>query len=205
MITMILGGLWHGASWTFVLWGTLHGIYLVIYHAWSTIAWRWRLTSYAATAAATAAAWTLTFAAVVVAWVVFRASNVSSAVAILKGMAGFNGVVLPEGLVSVVPGLANVLTAFGAELKSADVLALGGSHFLGEPKELVVLAIMAVIVLPMPNTQELLHRYAPVLEWRPAAGAGFGLNAGTGVLCGILFWLCLMSLDRRTEFLYFQF
>lgn len=205
MVTMILGGLWHGASWTFVLWGTLHGIYLVIYHAWSTIPWRCRAKSYGAAAAAKAAAWTLTFCAVVVAWVVFRASNPSSAVAILKGMAGFNGVILPETVVSVVPGLAKALLALGAELKSADVLALGGSHFLGEPRELVVLTILAILILPMPNTQELMARYTPVLESGPLSSGWYGLNAGTGVLCGILFWLCLMSLDRRTEFLYFQF
>ena len=34
MITMLLGGLWHGAGWTFVIWGGLHGIFLVINHAW---------------------------------------------------------------------------------------------------------------------------------------------------------------------------
>src|SRR5437016_12464491 len=34
MITMLLGGLWHGASWTFVVWGGLHGIYLALNHAW---------------------------------------------------------------------------------------------------------------------------------------------------------------------------
>ena len=35
MITMLLGGLWHGAAWTFVVWGALHGVYLCINHAWN--------------------------------------------------------------------------------------------------------------------------------------------------------------------------
>ena len=35
MITMLLGGLWHGAAWTFVVWGALHGAYLCINHAWN--------------------------------------------------------------------------------------------------------------------------------------------------------------------------
>src|SRR5690606_424877 len=41
LVTMLLGGLWHGAGWTFVAWGALHGVYLVVNHAW--IALRARL------------------------------------------------------------------------------------------------------------------------------------------------------------------
>src|SRR5665213_682079 len=75
MITMALGGLWHGAAWTFVIWGVLHGLYLSINHAWN---------SYGATikgryaAAANLVAFILTFLSVVVAWVVFRADSVAS-------------------------------------------------------------------------------------------------------------------------------
>ncbi len=80
MITMLLGGLWHGASWTFVAWGGLHGVYLVINHLWR------RATSGAAAQAhapaassllGTVSSWTLTFVAVVVAWVLFRAETLS--------------------------------------------------------------------------------------------------------------------------------
>ena len=39
-IVMALGGLWHGASWTFVFWGCLHGAYLVVNHAWRAM-WPW--------------------------------------------------------------------------------------------------------------------------------------------------------------------
>ena len=37
MVTMALGGLWHGAAWTFVVWGALHGLYLCINHAWNNL------------------------------------------------------------------------------------------------------------------------------------------------------------------------
>ena len=40
LITMLLGGLWHGANWTFIVWGVLHGIYLMINHAWLAVAAR---------------------------------------------------------------------------------------------------------------------------------------------------------------------
>jgi D-alanyl-lipoteichoic acid acyltransferase DltB (MBOAT superfamily) len=84
MITMVLGGLWHGAAWTFVAWGALHGAYLCINHAWNNygpaVAPRFaRL--------ANIAAFILTFLSVVVAWVFFRADSMSSAIYVLSKMA----------------------------------------------------------------------------------------------------------------------
>ena len=84
MITMLLGGLWHGAAWTFVAWGALHGVYLCINHAWSNYAPKApprfaRLTDIAGAA--------LTFLAVVVAWVFFRAPDMATALAVLSKMA----------------------------------------------------------------------------------------------------------------------
>jgi alginate O-acetyltransferase complex protein AlgI len=84
MVTMALGGLWHGAAWTFVIWGVLHGLYLCINHVWNNygpaIAPRFERP-------ARLAAFALTFLSVVVAWVFFRAENVSSALSILAKMA----------------------------------------------------------------------------------------------------------------------
>ena len=84
MITMVLGGLWHGAAWTFIAWGALHGAYLCINHAWNNygpaVAPRFaRL--------ANIAAFILTFLSVVVAWVFFRADSMSSAIYVLSKMA----------------------------------------------------------------------------------------------------------------------
>src|SRR3954452_22033857 len=83
MITMLLGGLWHGAAWTFVVWGALHGAYLCINHAWNNygpkIAPRFAR-------AADAAGLILTFLAVVVAWVFFRAENIEWALYLLAKM-----------------------------------------------------------------------------------------------------------------------
>ena len=84
MITMLLGGLWHGAAWTFFAWGALHGVYLCINHAWNNygpaVAPRFaRLINLAA--------FILTFLSVVVAWVFFRADSLSSALFVLSKMA----------------------------------------------------------------------------------------------------------------------
>jgi hypothetical protein len=86
MVTMVLGGLWHGANWTFVVWGTLHGAYLVVNHGWR--AWRGPR---APTRAGRIASTAFTFVAVVVAWVFFRAESVQTAASILGSMAGMNG------------------------------------------------------------------------------------------------------------------
>jgi alginate O-acetyltransferase complex protein AlgI len=94
MVTMLLGGLWHGAAWTFVVWGALHGAYLCVNHAWSNygpaVAPRFaRL--------ANAAAFVLTFVAVVVAWVFFRADTISSAMFVLSRMADPSNIVFGRG------------------------------------------------------------------------------------------------------------
>jgi alginate O-acetyltransferase complex protein AlgI len=94
MITMLLGGLWHGAAWTFVVWGALHGAYLCVNHAWSNygpaVAPRFAR-------AANVAAFVLTFVSVVVAWVFFRADSISSATFVLSRMADPTNIVFGRG------------------------------------------------------------------------------------------------------------
>ena len=81
LLTMFLGGIWHGAGWTFVIWGTYHGVLLVLQRAWTQ---RFRPLP-------VAAARPLTFLAVVVGWVFFRAPSVDRALSILSSMAGLHG------------------------------------------------------------------------------------------------------------------
>jgi alginate O-acetyltransferase complex protein AlgI len=92
MITMLLGGLWHGAGWTFVIWGGLHGVYLVVNHAWRGVRARWPGRIRVPPALGRWSARLLTFFAVVLAWVFFRAETLPAAKAILEGMAGLNGI-----------------------------------------------------------------------------------------------------------------
>ncbi|NNM52245.1 MAG: MBOAT family protein [Pseudomonadales bacterium] len=84
LLTMLLGGLWHGAGWTFVIWGALHGIYLMINHGWRHL---WM--KYSGVPAArwlNLAGGLLTFTAVVIAWVFFRADNIPSALVLVSSM-----------------------------------------------------------------------------------------------------------------------
>jgi D-alanyl-lipoteichoic acid acyltransferase DltB (MBOAT superfamily) len=87
MITMVLGGLWHGAGWGFILWGALHGLFLVFNHLWRSLR-----PAQEASALGHAASVLLTFLVVVIAWIPFRAHSLHGAVHDLRGMAGLNGV-----------------------------------------------------------------------------------------------------------------
>lgn len=76
MATFVLGGLWHGASWMFVIWGVLHGVALVVHRAWSDLGFK--MPKYLA--------WFLLFIFINTTWVFFRASTLEQALNILKGM-----------------------------------------------------------------------------------------------------------------------
>ena len=85
-LTMLLGGLWHGAGWTFIAWGALHGAYLALNHAWRRLA-----SGREAGSAGRLLGGGLTFLSVVAAWVLFRAADLASAGRVLRGMAGLSG------------------------------------------------------------------------------------------------------------------
>ena len=81
-LTMLLGGLWHGANYTFVIWGGMHGLYLLVAHIWERRA-PWRLPPFFARA--------LTLAAVLIAWAPFRADSAGEAGVMMAGMIGLKG------------------------------------------------------------------------------------------------------------------
>jgi len=98
-ITMVLGGLWHGASWSFVLWGALHGAYLMFNHGFramtESLGWRGALD---ASRGFAVLAWALTFLCVVVAWVFFRAVTHEGALLVIQGMFGIGTETRDAGL-----------------------------------------------------------------------------------------------------------
>jgi D-alanyl-lipoteichoic acid acyltransferase DltB (MBOAT superfamily) len=80
LLTFIIGGIWHGAGWTFVFWGFLHGMALVIHRVWQRMGMRMP----------TVLAWFVTFNFINIAWVFFRAKDWESAMKVLNGMFGFS-------------------------------------------------------------------------------------------------------------------
>jgi alginate O-acetyltransferase complex protein AlgI len=142
MTTMLLGGLWHGAGWTFVFWGFLHGFYLVVNHAWNWLCERTRVPSGVRDSTAyRALGWTLTMTAVVVGWVFFRAESFAAARAVVAGMAGLNGAALPSQFVNIIPGLKQ----FVASLGNVPFLADGTVMGLIEMSVLLMLAGLIVV------------------------------------------------------------
>jgi alginate O-acetyltransferase complex protein AlgI len=105
MATMLLGGLWHGASWTFVVWGGLHGLYLAAERAL-----RSRFSGYVPGPLALFALGLLTFALINITWVFFRAHGFEQAWIVLRGMFGGNADAKPIlttahlGLVALIVG-----------------------------------------------------------------------------------------------------
>jgi alginate O-acetyltransferase complex protein AlgI len=192
MATMLLGGLWHGAGWNFVIWGGLHGIYLIINHAWRTY-FKFAPTNNFYRITATA----VTFVAVVVAWVPFRAKNIGSTIIMLKSMAGFNGISLPKSLA------CHLNATLCKYISFSDIITVTTFQIY----EMVIwIGFGLAIVWCLPNSQEWLAKYSPALQevcassriaWKP--------RALYGVIIGLMFIVTIMHINRVSEFLYFQF
>ena len=99
LITMLLAGLWHGAGWTFIFWGGLHGVYICINHLWRK----------AGKSLPKPAGWLVTFLAVNIAWVFFRAENFENAFAVLSAMMGMTA----AGELTAVFNWREILRVFG--------------------------------------------------------------------------------------------
>lgn len=87
LITFLLGGLWHGATWMFVIWGALHGCALVIHRLWSGLQ----------RPLPKPLAWLLTFVFVNITWVFFRANSLEDAARVLQGMVSFESIFALSG------------------------------------------------------------------------------------------------------------
>ena len=201
LLTMLLGGLWHGAGWTYVIWGGLHGCFLIVNHGWQALrgSLGWQPRSTWLTRGMSIA---VTFTSVLVGWVFFRAASISAATVMLSGMAGQNGVVLPAGWKGhLAQPLADALTRSGVVFDSMI--------FDGVLQIAWTAALLAVAWF-WPNTQELMRMYEPALDtgarpdapgrmpaWRPTTAWALAV--------AILGVASLASLDRVTQFLYFQF
>jgi len=151
MIVMLLGGLWHGAGWNFVIWGGLHGLYLALNHGWRNLTGapnRSRVGLFVGR--------TLTFLAVVVSWVFFRAEGWPEAVNILVGMFGGNGMTLPHEMLEGSGWFGDLLAHLGVQAGQVNALENGAIGWI---------CLLWAIVWFAPNTQELMARYQPTLDF----------------------------------------
>jgi len=135
-ITMFLGGLWHGAAWTFVAWGLYHGLLLAVHALWKALARGFAMPWLLAVA--------ITFVAVHLGWVLFRAPSFERAGEIYAGMFGMNGVkaLLDLGVVSQTFGRLPRVIDIAGGVEGSFYLVLG-----------LLLAFLA------PNAQSLPRRF----------------------------------------------
>ena len=197
MITMVIGGLWHGASWTFVLWGGLHGIYLIINHLWRTLFKNsnFKLNPFFS--------WMITFLAIVLSWVPFRSESFSSSYSMLNSMIGANGISLPVTF-------KNILTNYGLTY-SENIIIFQGMFFNGVfGNQLVGIGLIIIsffIVTMFHNTGELISnnfltkkpkvRLINLYKWQP--------TRLWSIFVSVLLIFSILHLSNNSEFLYFQF
>lgn len=144
MLTMIIGGLWHGAGWTFLLWGALHGLYLITDHAW-----RGLTGPPGSGGAARILSHSITLLSVVFAWVLFRAPNFGTAERVYFGMAGRNGAVLPDEILQFLPPLRHI---FGSTAYLSDV---ADRSIMGTMVTFTMLALGMFLVLRLPSVHKM--------------------------------------------------
>ncbi len=197
--TMLLGGLWHGASWTFVIWGGLHGIYLVVNHAWR--AFRSKLGIREGGRLMRPFFIALTFLAVVVSWVFFRADSYSSAISMLAGMFGLNGLSLSESV------WQSVYATHPQWLDGAVMNGLAPLSKINPDRALILIIVGLMIVWLTPNVGQMMRHFRPVIDDAEIESSRlrWRFNAGYAWLAGLAFILSVSFLSRVRDFLYFQF
>lgn len=195
MTTMLLGGLWHGAGWTFVAWGGLHGAFLVINHLWRLF--REKILSHdleRASLKGAIAGRSITFLAVVIGWVFFRAESFDGAWTILIGMAGQSGIVAPR--------------MWDSEIGA--VLASGGMSYAWLPlldtiQPVLWLFVLACIALLLPNSIQIMERLEGRLD-RENIHSRNRQNIYIGATFYLAVIIVFLNMSRTvSEFLYFDF
>jgi alginate O-acetyltransferase complex protein AlgI len=203
LLTMLISGVWHGAGWLFIIWGLLHGVYLVINHAWRVMV-RKRVTDPARYARIMRpVGFVLTFISVAAAMVVFRSMTGAGALDVLSGMVGLNGIAVPRGLVEPL-GLVDVAQRFFA------IDDGGATEFILTNAWIFALFLIATL---LPNSLQILARYEPALDvgqrpahtpklagllrWQPTVAWAFAVGVAAAA--------AILRLSAESEFLYWQF
>lgn len=175
IVTFLLGGLWHGATWMFVIWGALHGLALAVHRLWKRFG----------RPLPRPAAWALTFLFVNVAWVFFRAKTLEDAKRVLAGMVDVGSLFAASG---PVPPTADLAWAGRAADPMLAVLPAG---VIGHLPALLAFAV-AFVLISRRNSMELLQQ---------PLGTARMLQAAAIFAVAMYFMFAATS----TVFLYFNF
>jgi alginate O-acetyltransferase complex protein AlgI len=175
-ITFLIAGLWHGASWMFIIFGLLHGAGLIINQYWKKY---WKKKS--KININKQLSWFITFNYINITFVFFRANDWTDAKKVLGGMFDLKNIILPKMLESKLPFLNNYGIEFGVWARNIN----------GGMLTIVWIIIGFAIILLFRNSMEKLY--------------SFEMNYKTVFFSSIFFIISVLSLSRVTEFLYFNF
>jgi D-alanyl-lipoteichoic acid acyltransferase DltB (MBOAT superfamily) len=204
IFTMFLSGIWHGAGYLFILWGTLHGMYIAINHAWRLVGPGLWASKERYERFMRPTGWLITFTSVTITMILFRATSVEAAAELLKGIFGLNGISLPTEILER-SGLQNVL----GSIVSASVTQ-SATEFVLASAWIIMLLLIALL---LPNSIRMMARYEPVLGVKQ-------LTPDSGWFARVLAWnptipwaiamsalaaAAIMRLGGESEFLYWQF
>jgi alginate O-acetyltransferase complex protein AlgI len=195
--TMVLGGLWHGANWTFIAWGAFHGVLLVVNHLWRQLCGTAKKSLIGSLLG-----WALTFGAFAVGMTMFRSPDIQTAGRLLKAMAGF-GHAQPGSPLMV----ESDFWAIDHEYVSEAFLRTWLGSYWSLVGTLLTTVLLAVALF-LPDTMEVVdyregeprsnwRQQRRFLVWRPTASWAVALFA--------LFAVVFVNLNKFTEFLYYQF
>lgn len=177
LITMVLGGAWHGAGWTFLIWGASHGALLALNHAWRSF--RHAVGGQARGRWETALGCLATFVLVTMCWVFFKAESVPAALRILQAMLGY--------------GASSVVGQYSVDACVWIAVCAGIVWGLPNSQQLLAKYSPGIDTYPVDPARQQGSR----IEWRPAGS--------WALLVGAMAVASLMMMGRVRDFLYFSF
>jgi alginate O-acetyltransferase complex protein AlgI len=205
ILTMFVSGLWHGAGYGFIVWGLLHGLYLIINQAWRVLAARLWLDRKRYVRVLKFVGWVLTFFSVTAAMIFFRSPTMTSALDMAKGLSGLNGIALPQDLLDHSGRLDALLHSLG-------VTAVQSWTVQDFAQLAIWISVLMFVALALPNSLETLSRYEPalgvkpqvttrgierLLQWRPSLPWAIAVSG--------IAWIAVAAIGGTSEFLYWQF
>jgi alginate O-acetyltransferase complex protein AlgI len=199
-LTMLIGGLWHGAAWNFVFWGALHGSFLVLCHGWNHLVGGYKKCPRFG-AFMKPLAYALTFLCIAVSMTFFRADNMPSAMLMIKGLCGLHGMVIDPGEIT----FHHWLTQFGLPVEfSPYAIRYVDKAVLNN------LLVVYLIIWFMPNVAQLFAAEHPsisqgeLVRANPARLA-WRCNKYWVMFTAVMLLVSLLNLNNVSEFLYFRF
>jgi hypothetical protein len=191
---MVIGGAWHGAGWTFILWGAVHGVALAFDRLWSDIVGRLGAKT------PTFITRTITLVVVIFAWVPFRAPDLSATFGIWRGMIGMGGITIPSNWPH------GVAIARELHLKAVDI-GVNGSTTLS-------IVLMFLMCLVFPNSQQLaapasVGLNSPGYDAKPKTPTAlverWWGTLPAAIALGFALGMALRAIGGYSAFIYFQF